>query len=84
MAPADGPAARDLSVTTVTGVGHMPQSAPEAGPTRRYARTPGAVAEWLRSGLQSRVHRFNSGRRLQSEPAMPVLQEVLRPAPLRL
>ena len=24
----------------------------------------GAVAEWLRSGLQSRVHRFDSGRRL--------------------
>jgi hypothetical protein len=27
-------------------------------------RHPGAVAEWLRSGLQSRVHRFDSGRRL--------------------
>ena len=25
----------------------------------------GAVAEWLRSGLQSRVHRFESGPRLQ-------------------
>ena len=25
---------------------------------------PGAVAEWLRSGLQSRLHRFDSGRRL--------------------
>src|SRR3954451_15434434 len=25
---------------------------------------PGAVAEWLRSGLPSRVHRFDSGRRL--------------------
>src|SRR5215213_6549226 len=25
----------------------------------------GAVAEWLRSGLQSRVHRFDSGRRLE-------------------
>jgi hypothetical protein len=24
----------------------------------------GDVAEWLRSGLQSRVHRFDSGRRL--------------------
>jgi type IV pilus assembly protein PilA len=24
----------------------------------------GAVAEWLRSGLQSRLHRFDSGRRL--------------------
>jgi hypothetical protein len=26
----------------------------------------GAVAEWLRSGLQSRSHRFDSGRRLES------------------
>ena len=25
----------------------------------------GTVAEWLRSGLQNRVHRFNSGRCLQ-------------------
>ena len=25
----------------------------------------GALAEWLRSGLQNRVHRFNSGRHLQ-------------------
>ena len=25
---------------------------------------PGDVAEWLGSGLQSRVHRFDSGRRL--------------------
>jgi hypothetical protein len=25
---------------------------------------PGDVAEWLRSGLQSRLHRFDSGRRL--------------------
>lgn len=24
----------------------------------------GALAEWLRSGLQNRVHRFNSGRHL--------------------
>ena len=29
----------------------------------------GAVAEWLRSGLQSRVHRFDSGPRLQVHPA---------------
>jgi hypothetical protein len=27
--------------------------------------TIGAVAEWLRSGLQSREHRFDSGPRLQ-------------------
>jgi hypothetical protein len=30
----------------------------------RYAETHGALAEWLRSGLQSRLHRFDSGRRL--------------------
>lgn len=29
--------------------------------------TKGAVAEWLRSGLQSRVHRFESGPRLQNQ-----------------
>src|SRR3954471_18929961 len=34
------------------------------GWTRMCAAPPGAVAEWLRSGLQSRVHRFDSGRRL--------------------
>jgi hypothetical protein len=27
---------------------------------------PGDVAEWLRSGLQSRLHRFDSGRRLEA------------------
>src|SRR5690242_4404877 len=31
----------------------------------------GAVAEWLRSGLQSRVHRFDSGRRLWSDACKP-------------
>jgi catechol 2,3-dioxygenase len=31
---------------------------------RRYATSRGDVAEWLRSGLQSRLHRFDSGRRL--------------------
>ena len=28
----------------------------------------GHVAEWLRSGLQNRLHQFNSGRGLQSNP----------------
>ena len=28
----------------------------------------GALAEWLRSGLQSRLHRFDSGRRLSTSP----------------
>ena len=34
---------------------------------RNYGRVQniGAVAEWLRSGLQSREHRFDSGPRLQ-------------------
>jgi hypothetical protein len=42
---------------------------------RRYARIwlrrakRGALAEWLRSGLQSRLHRFDSGRRLRESPA---------------
>src|SRR5437016_4980688 len=31
------------------------------------SRCHGAVAEWLRSGLQSRLHRFDSGRRLALE-----------------
>ena len=41
-----------------------------AEPARRRAgdaaslRDLGDVAEWLRSGLQSRLHRFDSGRRL--------------------
>ena len=33
---------------------------------------PGAVAEWLRSGLQSRVHQFDSGRRLSTRSATPL------------
>src|SRR4029079_7452476 len=33
---------------------------------------PGAVAEWLGSGLQSRLHRFESGRRLNgNRPGRP-------------
>ena len=32
---------------------------------RRPRSTGGDVAEWLRSGLQIRVRRFDSGRRLQ-------------------
>jgi hypothetical protein len=28
----------------------------------------GHVAEWLRNGLQNRVHQFNSGRGLQAFP----------------
>ncbi len=32
---------------------------------------PGALAEWLRSGLQSRLHRFDSGRRLYETSAGP-------------
>jgi glycerophosphoryl diester phosphodiesterase len=36
--------------------------------TRLRCSRSGAVAEWLRSGLQSRVHRFDSGRRLFVHP----------------
>src|SRR6185312_17245574 len=36
-------------------------------------RTYGHVAEWLRTGLQNRVRRFNSGRGLQSSSS-PALQ----------
>src|SRR5206468_4594106 len=35
---------------------------------------PGAVAEWLRSGLQSRLHRFDSGRRLSGPKGDRVVQ----------
>jgi hypothetical protein len=31
------------------------------------------VAEWLRSGLQSRLHRFDSGRRLSRRSVVRVL-----------
>src|SRR3954468_6189702 len=33
----------------------------------------GAVAEWLRSGLQSRLHRFDSGRRLALQSGVAAL-----------
>ena len=36
--------------------------------TGRQALSLGGVAEWLGSGLQSRVHRFNSGPRLSYDP----------------
>jgi hypothetical protein len=32
----------------------------------RHFKQWGHVAEWLRNGLQNRVHQFNSGRGLQS------------------
>jgi hypothetical protein len=39
-----------------------------AAMSARYpCEASGDVAEWLRSGLQSRLHRFDSGRRLMSE-----------------
>src|SRR6266550_3890215 len=48
---------------------HSPRG--HEAPGRFYVRGPslgllrlGALAEWLRSGLQSRLHRFDSGRRL--------------------
>ena len=39
---------------------------PYIGPTLR-----GHVAEWLRNGLQNRVHQFNSGRGLHHKPLIP-------------
>ena len=33
----------------------------------------GALAEWLRNGLQSRLHRFDSGRRLRLIKRVPLL-----------
>src|SRR3954447_19708996 len=42
----------------------------------RLAR-PGALAEWLRSGLQSRLHRFDSGGRLL-EVAVPLASAMPR------
>ena len=35
--------------------------------------TLGALAEWLRSGLQSRLRRFDSGRRLRLGQAIQAL-----------
>ena len=37
---------------------------PDPDPPLGFSSVPGALAEWLRSGLQSRLHRFDSGRRL--------------------
>ena len=72
---------RDLPVTAYSPLPHgrVPGDATLAetsGPTgtpdpltvgagSRMGSAPGAVAEWLRSGLQSRLHRFDSGRRLR-------------------
>ena len=36
----------------------------EGGEHAGYSRCPGALAEWLGTGLQNLVHRFDSGRRL--------------------
>ena len=39
--------------------------------------TDGALAEWLRSGLQNRVHRFNSGRHLHFIIKKRLLRRIL-------
>jgi hypothetical protein len=55
----------------------------ESGGWARYAwRLPGDVAEWLRSGLQSRLHRFDSGRRLHKNPANAGTSGLRNRAPL--
>jgi hypothetical protein len=33
----------------------------------------GHVAEWLRNGLQNRVHQFNSGRGLHLQPLISLV-----------
>src|SRR5215211_680525 len=49
--------------------------------TLALAVVRGDVAEWLRSGLQSRLHRFDSGRRLRRIPCYYV--EIAVPASAR-
>ena len=59
------PAAGHLAVLPTTG---------DAGTTPAplgFSPVLGALAEWLRSGLQSRLHRFDSGRRLRLWQATP-------------
>src|ERR1700742_4266368 len=51
-----GIAAASRLLYTVAASGRSPTSS---------AERPGHVAEWLRSGLQNRLRRFNSGRGLQ-------------------
>ena len=41
----------------------------------------GDVAEWLRSGLQIRVHRFDSGRRLHRTPLWTLSKSLTSPSP---
>ena len=67
--PRDKARARQLAI--LTGLGHFPQV--KAGPflptlldfvAGTMDAAGGAVAEWLGKGLQSPVHRFDSGPRL--------------------
>ena len=44
-----------------------------------YDGRSGALAEWLGNGLQSRVHRFDSGRRLRGLRLEPVGLKRSRP-----
>ncbi len=43
---------------------------------------PGALAEWLRSGLQSRLHQFDSGRRLSGRSLREGAAALASPAAL--
>ncbi len=45
------------------------------GKASYIGKAQGHVAEWLRNGLQNRVHRFNSGRGLQHFPARSSMQD---------
>ncbi len=70
-APASfGPQSASFPVAAheITGVkssqATSPHSSPGGSRPRYSCLAFGDVAEWLRSGLQSRLHRFDSGRRL--------------------
>ena len=52
------------------GALYRTRTRPVTGLDERVAALNGAVAEWLRSGLQSRLHRFDSGPRLQTPQLM--------------
>ena len=57
-------AARSCATRSATPWFCATPTEPPARGRRRYPTSRGDVAEWLRSGLQSRLHRFDSGRRL--------------------
>ena len=55
---------RELLAATTRSTAQGPPSPPERAKFRGYDGLRGALAEWLGTGLQNPVHRFDSGRRL--------------------